>query len=50
MNKRRTAITGIGHYVPPRVVTNSDLEKMMDTSDDWIRERTGIMKRHWAEP
>jgi len=47
---RRTSIKGIGHYVPPRVVTNHDLEKMMNTSDEWIRERTGILERHWAEP
>jgi len=47
---RRTVIKGIGHYVPPRVVTNHDLEKMMNTSDEWIRERTGIVERHWAEP
>lgn len=47
---RRTVIKGIGHYVPPRVVTNHDLEKMMNTSDEWIRERTGILQRHWAEP
>ncbi|MGB9894113.1 MAG: 3-oxoacyl-ACP synthase, partial [Candidatus Saccharicenans sp.] len=47
---RKTIITGIGHYVPPRVVTNFDLEKMMNTSDEWIRERTGIVERRWAEP
>ncbi|MGB9836628.1 MAG: 3-oxoacyl-ACP synthase III family protein [Candidatus Saccharicenans sp.] len=47
---RRTIIKGIGHYVPPRVVTNHDLEKMMNTTDEWIRERTGILERHWAEP
>jgi 3-oxoacyl-[acyl-carrier-protein] synthase-3 len=47
---RKTIITGTGHYVPPRVVTNFDLEKMMNTSDEWIRERTGIVERHWAEP
>jgi len=47
---RRTVVSGLGFYVPPRVVTNFDLEKMMNTSDDWIRERTGIIERHWAEP
>ncbi|PMP95247.1 MAG: 3-oxoacyl-ACP synthase [Candidatus Aminicenantes bacterium] len=47
---RKTIITGLGHYVPPKVVTNFDLEKMMNTSDQWIRERTGIVERHWAEP
>lgn len=43
---KRTIITGTGHYVPPRVVTNHDLEKLMDTSDEWIRERSGIVERH----
>jgi 3-oxoacyl-[acyl-carrier-protein] synthase-3 len=46
----RTIITGIGHYVPPRVVTNFDLEKLMDTSDEWIRQRSGIVERRHAEP
>jgi 3-oxoacyl-[acyl-carrier-protein] synthase-3 len=45
----RTIITGTGHYVPPRVVTNFDLEKLMDTSDAWIRERSGIVERHHVE-
>lgn len=47
---RRTVILGTGHYVPSRVVTNFDLEKMMDTSDEWIRERTGIIERRFVEP
>ena len=42
-------ITGVGKYVPEHVVTNFDLEKMMDTSDAWIRERTGIVERHFAD-
>jgi 3-oxoacyl-[acyl-carrier-protein] synthase-3 len=46
----RTIITGTGHYVPPRVVTNQDLEKLMDTTDEWIRERSGILERHHVEP
>jgi 3-oxoacyl-[acyl-carrier-protein] synthase III len=46
---RRTIITGIGHYVPPRVVTNFDLEKLMNTSDEWIRQRSGIIERHHVE-
>ncbi len=46
----RTVITGIGHFVPPGVVTNSDLEKLMDTSDAWIRQRTGIAERHHVVP
>lgn len=45
-----TRITGIGHYVPDRVVTNKDLEAFMDTSDEWIRERTGIIERRWIDP
>ena len=43
-------ISGIGHYVPDRVVTNKDLESIMDTSDDWIVERTGIHERRWIDP
>jgi 3-oxoacyl-[acyl-carrier-protein] synthase-3 len=43
-------ITGAGHYVPERVVTNDDLAKIMSTSDEWIRERTGIRERRWVEP
>jgi 3-oxoacyl-[acyl-carrier-protein] synthase-3 len=39
-------ITGTGSYLPEKVLTNKDLEKMVDTSDQWIRERTGIVKRH----
>lgn len=42
-------IIGLGHYVPPRVVTNDEMEKWMDTSDEWIRERTGIKSRRWIE-
>jgi 3-oxoacyl-[acyl-carrier-protein] synthase-3 len=41
-------ITGTGSYLPEKVLTNHDLEKIMDTSDAWIRERTGIYKRHIA--
>ncbi len=47
---RPSAIAGMGAYVPEKVITNFDLEKMMDTSDKWITERTGIHKRHIAEP
>ena len=51
MNKpRRAKITALGTYVPPRVVTNHDLEKMIATNHDWIVERTGIHERHWVEP
>ncbi|MBR9660657.1 beta-ketoacyl-ACP synthase III [Bacillus cereus] len=42
-------ILGIGRYVPEKVVTNHDLEKMMDTSDEWIRTRTGIAERRIAD-
>jgi 3-oxoacyl-[acyl-carrier-protein] synthase-3 len=43
-------IAGTGSYLPEKVLTNFDLEKMMDTSDAWIRERTGIERRHIAAP
>ncbi len=43
-------ITGVAGYVPPKVLTNADLEKMIDTSDEWIRTRTGIRERHIVEP
>ena len=42
-------ITGCGHYVPPKIVKNSDLEKLMDTSNEWIRQRSGIEERRFAE-
>ncbi len=42
-------ITGVAGWVPPRVVTNADLEKMVATNDEWIRTRTGIRKRHFAD-
>ena len=45
---RRSRILGVGSYVPPRVVTNEDLRQWMDTSNDWIVERTGIHERHWV--
>jgi 3-oxoacyl-[acyl-carrier-protein] synthase-3 len=50
MTAVRAAITALGRYVPPRVVTNADLEKIVDTSDEWIRTRTGIRQRHVVEP
>ena len=43
-------ITGTGGYLPDKVLTNHDLEQMVETSDAWIRERTGIEKRHIAAP
>ena len=45
----RTKIAGIGRYVPSNVVTNDDLARHMDTSDEWIQERTGIKERRYAE-
>lgn len=42
-------ILGVGGYVPPRVWTNQDLTRLMDTSDEWIQQRTGIKQRHWVE-
>lgn len=42
-------ITGVGAYVPPKIVTNKDLEQLLNTSDEWIVQRTGIQKRHWVE-
>jgi len=44
----KSIIKGLGYYVPENVVTNNDLTKMMDTSDEWIRERTGIEERRWV--
>jgi 3-oxoacyl-[acyl-carrier-protein] synthase III len=46
---RNSTILGTGFFVPPKVVTNDDLAKLMDTSDEWIRERTGIRQRHYVE-
>jgi 3-oxoacyl-[acyl-carrier-protein] synthase III len=46
MEKITAAITAVGGYVPPDVLTNFDLEKMVETSDEWIRSRTGIIERH----
>jgi 3-oxoacyl-[acyl-carrier-protein] synthase III len=45
----RTKIAGIGMYIPKNVITNNDLLQYMDTSDEWIQERTGIKERHYAE-
>jgi len=42
-------IKGLGYYVPDNVVTNDDLSKMMDTTDEWIQERTGIQERRWIK-
>jgi len=46
----KAKISALGCYVPPRLLTNFDLEKMVDTSNEWILERTGIVERHIAAP
>ena len=43
-------ITGLGYYLPDNVVTNNDLKEFMETSDEWIQERTGIKERRWIDP
>ena len=48
--KPRARITSLGRYVPERVMTNADLEKIVDTSDEWIRTRTGSEQRHVVDP
>lgn len=45
----QSRITGVGHYVPPRVVTNHELSEWMETSDEWIVERTGIHERRFSD-
>ena len=47
---RRAKISALGTYVPPRLLTNKDLEKMVETSDEWIYSRVGIRERHLVEP
>jgi 3-oxoacyl-[acyl-carrier-protein] synthase-3 len=49
MDKRRATITAVGHYAPDTVLSNADLEKMVDTNDEWIRTRTGISERRIME-
>ena len=48
MNATGVRIAGVGHHVPERVITNADLERMLDTSDEWITSRTGMKERHAA--
>jgi 3-oxoacyl-[acyl-carrier-protein] synthase-3 len=50
MSQRRACISALGTFVPEKVLTNTDLEKIVDTSDEWIRTRTGIERRHVVEP
>lgn len=47
---KKAIITGVGHFVPEKVVTNHDLAKLMDTSNEWILERTGISERRFFDP
>ena len=49
MELRRASITAVSHYVPEKILTNADLEKMVETNDEWIRTRTGIRERHILE-
>lgn len=48
MSVTRSAVTGVGSFLPEQIVTNADLAKFVDTSDEWIQERTGIRQRHKA--
>ena len=45
---RRAVVKGVGHYLPERVVPNAEFEKTLDTSDEWIKARSGIERRHFA--
>ena len=47
---KQVGILGVGSYLPSKILTNHDLEKMVDTSDEWIVQRTGIRTRHIAAP
>ncbi len=49
MEKKRATITAVGHYVPDKILSNADLEKMVSTTDEWIRTRTGIRERRILE-
>src|SRR5450759_1656937 len=49
MRKKRAMITAVGHYVPEKILTNLELEKMISTNDEWIRTRTGIRERRILE-
>ena len=49
MTGLRSRVIGLGSYLPPRVVTNDDLAQLMDTSDEWIVQRTGIRERRWVD-
>ena len=47
---KHSKVMGVGHYVPENIITNDDLTEFIDTSDEWIRERTGIEERRWFNP
>jgi 3-oxoacyl-[acyl-carrier-protein] synthase-3 len=47
---RRAVVIGVGHYLPDRIVPNAEFEKTLDTTDEWIRSRSGIERRHFAAP
>lgn len=49
MNPSGVKISAVGHYAPPRIVTNADFERWLDTSDEWITTRTGMQRRHWVD-
>ncbi len=49
MNPAGVKIAGVGHFAPPRVVTNYDFEQWLDTTDEWITTRTGMKRRHWVD-
>src|SRR4051794_15851229 len=46
----KTRIVSLGSYAPSKIVKNSDLEQLMDTSDEWIQQRSGIKERRWVNP
>jgi len=47
---KHTKVIGVGHYLPENIVTNTEISSKIDTTDEWITERTGIKKRHWFNP
>jgi len=49
LKRLRSVVVGLGAYLPERCMTNQDLEKLVDTSDDWIVQRTGIRQRHFSK-
>ncbi|MDB0052949.1 3-oxoacyl-ACP synthase, partial [Ascidiaceihabitans sp.] len=44
----RAVVKGVGHYLPERIVPNAEFEKTLDTTDEWIKSRSGIERRHFA--